>query len=91
MFQTAYNDYMNNTHTTATPATFAVGATYSARSACDHNAVWTFTVAKRTAKFITFTDGKRVGVKVDRWDGHECAAPFGSYSMAPVIRAEYPI
>ena len=81
---------MNNTTTTPAPATFAVGTTYSARSACDHNTVWTFTVAKRSAKFITFTDGKRVGVKIDKWDGHEHAAPLGSYSMAPVIRANRP-
>jgi hypothetical protein len=77
---------MNNTTTTATTAaTFTVGETYSARSACDHNTVWTFTVAKRSAKFITFTDGKRVGVK----NGHqgEWALPLGTFSMAPVIRA----
>ena len=77
---------MNNTTTTATTAaTFTVGETYSARSACDHNTVWTFTVAKRSAKFITFTDGKRVGVK--NGPNGEWALPLGTFSMAPVINS----
>ncbi len=72
-----------------TPATFQVGTTYSATSNCDSNCVWTFEVIKRTAKFITLreSDGdiRRVGVRA--YDGEEWASPFGSYSMAPVIRA----
>lgn len=80
---------MNNT---ATPSAtkFQVGNTYSARSASDHNCVWTFTVIARTAKFVTITDGdetRRVGAIVSSFDGAEYALPFGSYSMAPVIRA----
>ena len=37
---------------------FEVGKTYSMRSACDHNCVWTYTVTARTAQTITITDGK---------------------------------
>ena len=77
--------------TTAT-ATFTVGATYSARSICDGETVWLFTVVARTAKFVTLlrdngADGEtlRVGVKTD--DQGEWALPFGRYSMAPVLRA----
>lgn len=75
------------TTTTATD-TFKVGSTYTARSAANYDCVWAFTVIKRTAKFVTLLEGAdtmRVGVKTDR-DG-EWALPFGTYSMAPVIRA----
>lgn len=79
--------------TTTAPATtsFEVGATYSCTSACDSDCVWTFTVARRTAKFVTLVDQQtgdtyRVGVKT--WDGVEYALPFGSFSMAPSIKAD---
>jgi hypothetical protein len=74
--------------TATTTATFEVGATYSTRSAGDHNCVWTFEVVKRSAKFVTLRrengDVVRVGVKTD--DQGEWTLPFGSYSMAPVLR-----
>ena len=70
-------------------ATFEVGKTYSARSACNYDCVWTFEVIKRTAKFITLHeeggDTMRVGVRSH--DGEEWASPFGTYSMSPVISA----
>lgn len=72
--------------------TFQIGQSYEARSACDYDVVWTFTVVKRTAKFITIVDEygdvRRVGVRV--WNGSEYASPLGTYSMAPVIGAERP-
>ena len=69
---------------------FTVGATYSARSFCDYDCVWTFTVIARTARFITIiqegeTTPKRVGVRT--WNGVESASPLGTYSMAPVLSA----
>ncbi len=73
---------------TTNPNTFQVGATYTARSAANYDCVWAFEVTARTAKFVTLREGDetmRVGVKVDQ-DG-EWALPFGTYSMAPVIRA----
>lgn len=83
---------MNN-HTETTNSTFTVGEIVTARSVCDYDCVWTFEVVKRTAKFVTLEDiatgeTNRVGVKVDSFDeGREWALPFGSYSMAPVVRA----
>ena len=68
---------------------FKVGETYSTRSACDYDCVFSYTVKKRTAKFITIEDKhgrvRRVGVKV--WGNEESAYPEGTYSMCPVISA----
>jgi hypothetical protein len=79
---------------TTAPATFTVGQTYTCRSACDHTTVFSYTVIKRTAKFITIEDSsgrvKRVGALIDSGrlsDGGEFALPQGSFSMAPVIKA----
>lgn len=76
--------------TTTTPTTFTVGTTYACRSFCDHDLVWTFTVTKRTARFVTLEDGhgetRRVGVRV--WNGAEHCSPLGTYSMAPVLTAD---
>ena len=70
--------------------TFATGQTVTARMAGDHNDITVFTVVSRTAKFVKLEDSdgvvRRVGVKLD-YNGNECAMPFGSYSMAPVVRA----
>lgn len=70
-------------------ATFQIGQTVTARSACDWDCVWSFEVIARTAKFVTLKDdhGKtyRVGVKV--WQDEEYALPFGNYSMAPSVHA----
>jgi hypothetical protein len=76
---------------TATATTqFEVGQTYSCRSICDYNCIWSFEVIKRTAKFISIkgSDNKvsRVGVKT--WDGVERAYPLGQFSMAPSIVAD---
>ena len=70
---------------------FKVGQTYSARSLCDWNCIFSFTILARTAKTVTIkVDGKTVsrGVKPN-WDGiAESFKPFGSYSMAAVITAD---
>lgn len=77
------------TTTQTDAATFQVGQTYTAASACNSECVWHFTVTKRTAKFVTLTErsGETMRVGVRAWDGEEWASPFGTYSMAPVIRA----
>ncbi len=76
----------------ATTAQFEVGQTYTTRSACDSDCVWAFKVLKRTAKRITVEargEGVRtVGIRI--WEGVETATPLGSYSMAPIIRANRP-
>jgi hypothetical protein len=75
-----------------TTNTFQIGQSYSARSACDSDCIYTWTVTKRTAKFITvetkYNEVARVGVRV--WDGVERAEPFGRYSFSPVIVADRP-
>lgn len=76
---------------------FETGKTYSTRSACDHDCIFSFAVIRRTPKTIAFFQmrGGRVidstetvrGVKIDE-AGNEFCFPLGQYSMAPVIRAE---
>jgi len=71
-------------------AQFEAGKTYSTRSICDHNSIITIKVIKRTAKTITADVGGHRGVKTLRiksYEGEEMVNPWGSYSMAPQIRA----
>ena len=81
---------MNTTNTA--PAKFIVGQTYSCRSACDHNCVWSFTVTARTDKSVSlsgeFMNGVKAATKrIKVWDGQETVLPLGAYSMAPTLRA----
>ena len=72
---------------------FEIGKTYTVRSICDHNCVWTFTVKARTAQMITLVDerGKEIRCKVIRqiseWNHAESVFPLGRYSMAPTLVA----
>lgn len=70
---------------------FQVGKTYAARSACNYDCIWRFTVTKRTFNFITLEeesgDVKRVKVFADT-GGVEWAKPLGTFSMNPIIRAD---
>lgn len=70
--------------------TFEIGKTYTARSICDHDCVFAWTVVSRTAKRLVLEDKRgetrTVGIKV--WGGCETAKPLGTYSMCPVINAE---
>ena len=71
---------------------FEIGKTYSMRSICDHNCIWTYTVTGRTASTITITDGKqsktcRINKRISAWDGRETIYPLGRYSMAPSLGA----
>lgn len=85
-----------NTTTATDVATFEVGTTYSARSACDSNCVWHFTVEARTAKTVKLRhhspiNEREVTTHRPRVScGEETILPFGSFSMAPVIRASRP-
>ena len=71
---------------------FEVGKTYSTRSLCDHTCVISATIVKRTAKTVTLTSGyigrdqKTFRLSLDS-DGAEQFAPWGTYSMSPMIRA----
>jgi signal recognition particle GTPase len=65
---------------------FEPGKTYSTRSIGDHNCIISVTIAKRTAKTVTTTEGKTF--RVSLYDGNEQIRPWGNYSMAPIIGAD---
>ena len=73
---------------------FEVGKTYSTRSACNHEMVYSWTVVRRTEKCVWLRerDGDkdvRRSVKVYE-DGIETIYPDGRYSMCPVLSADRP-
>lgn len=78
--------------TTTETTSFQVGETYATRSASNWDCIYSWTVIKRTAKFVTLQEDSgrvnRVGVRT--WNGVEMCRPFGAYSMAPSIRADRP-
>lgn len=65
---------------------FETGKTYSTRSICDHNCIFSITVISRTAKTIKTKCSKTLRVK--EYDGNEQVKPFGSYSMCAIIGAD---
>lgn len=72
---------------------FQIGTTYSCRSVCDHNCIWSYTVTARTANTITVigkegTQRFRISKKISEYCGVESVYPQGQYSMAPILRAE---
>lgn len=71
---------------------FEIGKTYSMRSICDHDCVWTYTVTARTAKTITISDGEKVQkcriIKAaSEYRSAETVYLLGQYSMAPALTA----
>ena len=69
---------------------FNVGQTYSTRSICDHECIFSFKILARTAKQVTVkVSGETVkrGIRPN-WQGIESFRPFGNYSMAAVISAD---
>jgi hypothetical protein len=67
---------------------FQVGHTYSTRSICNHDCIFSITVISRTAKTIKTACGKTL--RVSEYNGVETVKPRGSYSMAPIITATDP-
>ena len=68
---------------------FETGTTYTMRSVCDHNAVWSFDVLRRTAKTVwLIVDGNVRSFRVKVWNDCEEIMPLGSYSMAPRLTAD---
>ena len=69
--------------------TFEPGKTYSTRSICDHNCIFSIKVLSRTAKTLKVIDpfNKPKTLRVSVWGDVEQVKPLGSYSMAPVIGA----
>jgi len=69
---------------------FQVGKTYSCRSICDYDCIFTFTVVERTAQMVTLSAAHRAPIrrKVRVWNGVEQVDPLGRYSMSPVLGAD---
>lgn len=72
---------------------FEIGRTYTMRSICDHDCVWTYTITKRTAQTVTITDGKetktcRICKQASQYRDAETIHPLGRYSMAPSLSAD---
>lgn len=72
---------------------FEVGKTYTVRSICDHECVWSYKVTSRTACTVTLLDdhGKviklRISKKTSEYLGSESVYPLGNYSMCPILSA----
>ena len=71
---------------------FEIGQTYTMRSICNHEAIWSYTVTARTAQTITLTDGKetkrcRISKAATQYRDAETVYPLGQYSMAPSLTA----
>lgn len=71
---------------------FEIGKTYTMRSICDHNCIWSYTVIDRTAQTITITDGEkvqkcRINKAASEYCNEETVYPCGRYSMAPSLHA----
>jgi hypothetical protein len=66
---------------------FKVGQTYSTRSICDHNSIFSIEVVYRSpsGKTIKTACGKTLRVSV--WEGVEEVMPCGRYSFAPTVTA----
>lgn len=69
---------------------FEVGKSYSMRSACNHDCVWTYKVIKRTRCTITIVRQNTqltCRVKPSELLGAEYCSPLGTYSMSPILSA----
>ena len=67
---------------------FVVGQTYSTRSICDHECIFSETIKARTALYVTTVSGKRFRIFIR--GTAEAFRPFGNYSMCPVLTALSP-
>ena len=67
---------------------FEVGKSYSMKSICDSNCVWTYKVVRRTDKTVWITDGEVNKFRIKEYEGSEFIKPLGTYSMAPTLRAK---
>ncbi len=68
---------------------FEVGRTYSTRSLCDYDCIYSFTITKRTEKTVWIKYHDRTKARRIRigYDGHETIDPHGRYSMSPTLSA----
>ena len=79
---------MNAANDNRKTAQFEIGKTYSCRSICDYECIFSFEVIARTERTVTIKSGsKTVRRKVRISGGVETIDPHGRYSMSPVLRA----
>jgi hypothetical protein len=72
-----------------TTTKFQVGRTYSTRSICDHECIYSFRILARTTKQVTVqVHDKIVKRGLAIWEGVEHFKPFGTYSMCAIIGAD---
>lgn len=65
---------------------FQAGKSYATRSIVNADSWVRITIAKRTAKTITTSEGKTL--RVSLYNGVEQVKPWGSYSMCPIVGAD---
>lgn len=78
---------MNNTQHNQ----FNVGQTYTTRSICDYDCVYSWKVVRTSKTSVWFTGScvkgvQRRSVKTNL-DGRQFLSPLGTYSMSPTIHA----
>lgn len=81
---------MNASNDNATLTRFEPGRTYTCRSVCDHNCIFSYEVVRRTESSVWLKAGGKVtrrAVRVCPYEHHEMCDPQGRYSMSPVLRA----
>lgn len=69
---------------------FEVGKTYSTRSACNYDCIFSWEVVARTAKQLTLkksSSDKTFKRGIYIYEGIEHCRPQGTFSMCPVISA----
>lgn len=68
---------------------FELNQTYSCRSICDYDCIFSFTILNRTAKTVTIeVHGEQVRRGIQIHNDCEQFKPFGTYSMCAIISAD---
>lgn len=71
------------------PSTFQIDSCYKLTFIGDSNLHVVYKVTKRTAQFVTVSDGtETLRCKVRTLEGVEFCSPMGVYSMSPVLSAK---
>ena len=71
--------------------TFEVGKTYSTRSVCDSDCVFSVTIASRTKSTVTTTDGKKFGIAKKETAWNEAETIFPTVRCTCLARASSPL
>jgi hypothetical protein len=85
-----FRDEVEETPVDKAGARFEVDQVLSVRSLGDWDCVFRFTVTKRSAKFVTLDwHGQERRIAIRKWsDDVEYCYPLGTYSLAPLCRAD---